>query len=326
MGTRGVKPCQRLLPYVLFPGTMKTMHQRPRYGDAVLRRFGLSDQELLGSGGESRVYALDDDRVLRVFGPGATEAKVDGLGRFYETLDVSHVDFAVPDILEAGRQDDLVYSVESRLPGRDLSAVFEDLGFEARTRALRGLARAAGEVRKLRHGFDNYGELLADSPMSRDSWSRFLIDRAMLTLRASRTRLARDVPDLDRVVARWKADVHTLIGSPAPELVHGDFFPGNVLVDDSGKLTAVIDFSPMTICGDWRLDVAGAEVFLELGDMDRPDDRQIVKHELNDRYHVPADVIDVYRRYYALYFSAAGTDDPPLYGWCVRQLTQRSQE
>lgn len=304
---------------------MKTMHQRPRYGDAILRRFGLSDRELLGTGGESRVYALDDDRVLRVFGPGATEGKVDGLRLFYETLDVSDVDFAVPDVLESGRQDDLVYSVESRLPGRDLSAALEELGFEARTRALRNLARVAGEVRRLRHGFNTYGELLADNPMSRDSWSRFLIDRALLTLRTSRTPLTREIPDLDRVVDRWKADVHTL-GSPTPELVHGDFFPGNVLVDESGKLTAVIDFSPMTVSGDWRLDVTGAEVFLELGGVDRPDDRQNVEHELNDRYDVPADVIDVYRRYYALYFSAAGGDDPPLYEWCVRQLTQRSQK
>lgn len=302
------------------------MHQRPRYGDAIIRQFGLSDQELLGSGGESRVYVLDDDRVLRVFGPGATEAKIDSLRGFYETLDVSDVDFVVPDVLESGRQDDLVYSLESRLPGRDLSAALEDLGYEARTRALRDLARVAGEVRKLRHGFNNYGELLADNPLSRESWSRFLIDRALLTLRTSRTRLTRDVPDLDRVVDRWKADVHTVVGSPAPELVHGDFFPGNVLVDDSGKLTAVIDFSPMTVSGDWRLDVAGAELFLELGDVDRPEDRQIVEHELNDRYDVPADVIDVYRRYYALYFSAAGADDPPLYEWCVRQLARPSQE
>ncbi len=301
---------------------MKTMHQRPRYGDAILRGFGLSDRELLGSGGESRVYALDDDRVLRVFGPGATEAKIDSLRLFYETLDVSDVDFAVPDVLESGRQDDLVYSLESRLPGRDLSAALGDLSFEARTRALRDLARVAGEVRRLRRGFNDYRELLADNPLSRDSWSLFLIDRALRTLHTSRTLLTRDVPDLDRVLDRWKADVHTLVGSPEPELVHGDFFPGNVLVDDSGKLTAVIDFSPMTISGDWRLDVTGAEVFLELGDVDRLDDRQIVEHELNDRYDVPADVIDVYRRYYALYFSFAGGDDPPLYEWCVRQLIQ----
>lgn len=305
---------------------MNTMHERPRYGRAILRRFGLSDQELLGSGGESRVYALDDDRVLRVFGPGATEAKIDGLLRFYETLDVTDVDFLVPDVLESGREDDLIYSIETRLPGRDLSTVFNELDHEARVRALKDLARVAGEVRKLRSCFASYGEILADNPVERDSWSEFLLDRARMSLRRSQASLARDVPDLDPVVAEWEADVRTLVGAPQPELVHGDFFPGNVMVDDSGKLTAVIDFSPMTVSGDWRLDITGAEVFLELGGVGRREDRQIVERELNDRYGVPADVTDVYRRYYALYFSAVGSEDPPVYDWCVRQLTQSGSD
>lgn len=305
---------------------MNTMHERPRYGRAVLRRFGLSDQELLGSGGESRVYALDDDRVLRVFGPGATEAKIDGLLRFYETLDVTDVDFLVPDVLESGREDDLIYSIETRLPGRDLSTVFNELDHEARVRALKDLARVAGEVRKLRSSFASYGEILADNPVERDSWSEFLLDRARMSLRRSQASLARDVPDLDPVVAEWEADVRTLVGAPQPELVHGDFFPGNVMVDNSGKLTAVIDFSPMTVSGDWRLDITGAEVFLELGGVGRREDRQIVERELNDRYGVPADVTDVYRRYYALYFSAVGSEDPPVYDWCVRQLTQSGSD
>lgn len=305
---------------------MNTLHERPRYGRAILRRFGLSDQELLGSGGESRVYALDDDRVLRVFGPGATEAKIDGLLRFYETLDVTDVDFLVPDVLESGREDDLIYSIETRLPGRDLSTVFNELDHEARVRALKDLARVAGEVRKLRSCFASYGEILADNPVERDSWSEFLLDRARMSLRRSQASLARDVPDLDPVVAEWEADVRTLVGAPQPELVHGDFFPGNVMVDDSGKLTAVIDFSPMTVSGDWRLDITGAEVFLELGGVGRREDRQIVERELNDRYGVPADVTDVYRRYYALYFSAVGSEDPPVYDWCVRQLTQSGSD
>lgn len=305
---------------------MNTLHERPRYGRAILRRFGLSDQELLGSGGESRVYALDDDRVLRVFGPGATEAKIDGLLRFYETLDVTDVDFLVPDVLESGREDDLIYSIETRLPGRDLSTVFNELDHEARVRALKDLARVAGEVRKLRSSFASYGEILADNPVERDSWSEFLLDRARMSLRRSQASLVRDVPDLDPVVAEWEADVRTLVGAPQPELVHGDFFPGNVMVDNSGKLTAVIDFSPMTVSGDWRLDITGAEVFLELGGVGRREDRQIVERELNDRYGVPADVTDVYRRYYALYFSAVGSEDPPVYDWCVRQLTQSGSD
>ncbi len=35
--------------------------------DPVLQRFSLSQDDLLGFGGESRVYALNDETVLRVY-------------------------------------------------------------------------------------------------------------------------------------------------------------------------------------------------------------------------------------------------------------------
>lgn len=58
------------------------------------------------------------------------------------------------------------------------------------------------------------------------------------------------------------------------------------------------------------MDITGAQVFLELGDVDEPGDQLIVDRELANLYGVPPEIVDVYRRYYALYFSAVGGDDP----------------
>lgn len=300
---------------------MEGMHVRPRYGSEVLRRFHLSERAVLGAGGESRVYALDEERVLRVWGAGTTEAKVKDLQRFYRSLDTSGVDFAVPDILESGQEGEFLFSIETRLPGRSLTASIGELDSKARMHALRALVRVAGEVRKLRSGFEGYGELLAEESLRRKGWSEFLIDRAHVTLKDSYESFAQEVARLDQVVAEWEGDVRSTVGSPEPELVHGDFFPGNVLVNDAGELTAVIDFSPMTVSGDWRMDVTGAQIFLALGDVDEREDQEIVDREVASLYGVSPEVIDVYRRYYALYFSAARQDDSPLYEWCVRQLS-----
>ena len=34
--------------------------------------------------------------------------------------------------------------------------------------------------------------------------------------------------------------------------------------------------------------------------------------------------MDVYRRFYGFYFADSADYDPPLYGWCLRQLSRES--
>jgi len=53
-------------------------------------------------------------------------------------------------------------------------------------------------------------------------------------------------------------------------IVHGDFFPGNVLVDDDlTQVSGVIDFGSFTLFGDYLLDVAGAFGFYQMYDPER---------------------------------------------------------
>lgn len=50
------------------------------------------------------------------------------------------------------------------------------------------------------------------------------------------------------------------------DLVHGDFFPSNLLVDDQNHISALLDFGWMTLHGDPRYDLATGWVFFDLYD------------------------------------------------------------
>ena len=105
--------------------------------------------------------------------------------------------------------------------------------------------------------------------------------------------------------------------------MHGDYFPGNVIVDKHGEVRAVIDFSPMTVAGDPRLDVICALIFLEVDDGYQQSDSDAVLRLAEERIGAELQELSaVYRTYYSLYFSGCRDSDPSLYRWCVANLSQ----
>jgi aminoglycoside phosphotransferase (APT) family kinase protein len=46
--------------------------------------------------------------------------------------------------------------------------------------------------------------------------------------------------------------------------VHGDYFPGDVIVDESAAVDGVVDFASLTVAGDPAMDIVGALVFLDI--------------------------------------------------------------
>jgi aminoglycoside phosphotransferase (APT) family kinase protein len=68
-----------------------------------------------------------------------------------------------------------------------------------------------------------------------------------------------DLVDGDAVLARWNESIATPYWPGAPQWLHGDMHPGNVLVDH-GRVVAVIDFGDMT-AGDPASDLALAWMF-----------------------------------------------------------------
>jgi serine/threonine protein kinase len=85
-------------------------------------------------------------------------------------------------------------------------------------------------------------------------------------------KLAQLIPYLSRDVPNFAARLHQLqaiLGQPyrgAYGLIHGDFFPGNLLVDGAYQIAALLDFGLFTMFGDPLFDLATSWVFFDMYD------------------------------------------------------------
>jgi putative membrane protein len=293
--------------------------------ERVLRRFGIAGVLPLGSGGESVVYPLGDDRVLRVYRSGHESAKrmIEQLRPAYRAFADVDLGFRTPMIIESGETDGRLWTVDRRIPGRSLASWLPMASADQRRTALDRYLQAAARIQLLPVPAPRFARLFGEDPRSFDTLGDLLEDQLRTAVRQVGERLERDLPAdaVDRVIQ----EVHGRRCAPA--LVHGDFYPGNVFVDDSEVgpvITGVGDFSPHTLVADPLLDIAGAIHLMGLGGYPEVSEDQAYLYEQAIRWLEPhieppgvAYWLDVYRRYYAIYYAT----DPMVYPLSLAELS-----
>lgn len=286
------------------------------------RRFGVGADQLIGAGSESEVYALDDSRVLRV--PRSASPNLDSLARRKRFLDgiAGRLPFDTPRI-EAIEPDGS--TVEKRLTGRPMTDVLASTDGAARYRALDSYFAAATAFKDIALPDAPYGNLLADEPIRADRWTAFLATSLARCVTRHRSHLNDAFGDAD-ALARQALDLLGHVAeTPEKVLAHGDFFPGNVLVDNEMNVSAVLDFSTWTLAAEPAYDLAGAVMFAEVTTECRPDDWRYLRSLLLARYggNSPASMA-FYRAYFAFtLFEPGGAASlyPKLHPWNVATLT-----
>lgn len=294
----------------------------------LLDRWGIEETRLLGEGMTSAVYALDTARALKIFFGTPDLAYLKRLQRFYRQLDDHQLPFATPQIAETGWLGGVYYAIERRLPGRELAQIFPSFAPVQRQRSLVSFLDALPAIHAIPCPQSPYGELLNEwEPVQADSWRVFLAQRVRTILQTSYATVAVDVPTIDRLLDFYLQSLDHL-SDPAPkQLVHGDYFFGNVLADTAGRLTAVIDFSPLTLVGDPVMDLAGAFYFCEIYDFVTQEDFDFLRSEIERRYgEAIFQQMDLYLLYYCFLFSGCKEEDNRIYRWCVRHLQQFSKD
>jgi len=298
-------------------------------GDAqLLARFGTGRDQLLGSGGESEVFALDHERVLRLYrgghkAPQHTAAQLRSLYDGWRGIDIG---IELPMIMDMGEHNGRLYTVDRSFSGRNYSTWLRHADMAQRRPALISFLDATERLQQLPSPVPGFARLIGDGAPGQFATLGELLTRMLWgPLQTSRARLERDVPGVSDVWNRLHAELAQR--SVAPALVHGDVCPPNAYISQGAQgpvVTGIGDFSPHTLNADPLMDVAGAVIFLELEPYaDAPADAAWLEAVAVERHG--RDIvgwIDVYRRYYGFYFSNAYEVDPSLYAWCLRQLSR----
>jgi putative membrane protein len=289
----------------------------------ILAQFGLDWQHFLGKGSESHVYALDERRILRIYPPGSNLEYLAARQRFYQQLAEQHPPYAYPQLLEQGTIDGRPYTIEVRMRGSSFAQMLPLLHGSDRIYALQSYLDLACSIGNTRMPMAGYGELIDLKRIQQPSWPAYLRARIQHNLQISQADLQQDVPDFPQLLREFESALQNMNPTPLPALVHGDYFPGNVFIDETHTVYGVGDFGYSTLVGDATMDLAGAIGFIELVEGYEPNDSQILlEHLATLPVRAEQATIAFYQLYYSLYFGHCKHNDPTTYAWCVHNLRQ----
>ena len=128
----------------------------------LLATFGTSRDRLLGAGGESEVFALDEERVLRLYRARHEAAKQTSaqLRPLYQSWAGTEIGIEVPLIIEAGELRGRTYSIDRRFSGRSFSPWLAQADQSERRQALLSYLDAVERIQQLPSPLSGFARLV----------------------------------------------------------------------------------------------------------------------------------------------------------------------
>ena len=291
----------------------------------ILQKYNLTPADWLGQGMEATVYRYSPESVLKLYSGTSNGARLQTLQAFYATLDSSATHLHLPQIHQLWQDGDLLITIEKYLPGAPMTTVLAQatpaqlpILFDAYLRALLDLQQV-----KISPEPTHY-KLFDEQGLSRrrdGDFHAFLWRWVAWQTQIMGAPLARDVANFTDKLACLRTVLAQPYSGPLG-IVHGDFFPGNLLMVADNQITAIIDFGLFTLFGDPLFDVATGWLFFDMYDELKLNLRaQLLDfilaklgQEILGRLHL-----------YALLFSIVGANaysdcTDGHYAWCVTNL------
>lgn len=285
-----------------------------RWDRAVLADFGIDESALLGRGGEARVFAIDADRVLRLPHAGVDLGALEERRRLLEAITTPRAPFAIPEVLEHRELKGRPIVIERRLPGRNAMEVLAEKGTD-RAALVRHHLAVAGQIAELPCPGDRFGELWGELKLTDSTFGGWATARVAASLAIGGVGFAHLDPGV------LTDDLLNALPDPEPDspvLVHLDAFLGNMLAEGN-RITALLDFGPMTIGGPAHLDALVAVAYLapEITPTATTTDRAVAEAWVAE--DGLAHALGAVERWIAAYWTGA-PDDHRLRQWCERIL------
>ena len=288
----------------------------------------INQENIIGSGMEASVYHVDDKRVLKVYNESGDLSKQKRLKYFYENLIYDNKRLELPQIFQVEVDQRNVLTLEKRIEGEDLQQKFSTMNLAEQDEIMDDYLEslfALGEVQLKDHFFENQLFVPVASKSGKQDWYHYLGDMLQQRDEEIREIFLRDV---DRYAEKREILLSKLSKGYQKKrgLIHGDFFPGNVMVDEQNRVSGIIDFGMLTMYGDPLFDVMIAWACFDMYDDwgIQANDRILKKIRLRLGDAV-TETLYLYLLIYSLMtanlYSATCSDGH--YEWCINHLNDK---
>jgi aminoglycoside phosphotransferase (APT) family kinase protein len=278
------------------------------------------------AGVEGAIYDLGDGTVAKVWGQ-RREAELMLMQDFYADVARAGLPFATPEILAVEDVSGTAVTFERKLPGQPLqerlNADDQQLPASAAQCIIEILSSLASvpatpSMRQL-PVLDEASPLWAGA----EGFPAALLGLLQRRVNLFGDVIRRELPDFDLRYVRLGEKLGALDALPDTAL-HGDLVPSNILVDESGRLVAVLDFGFLTTAGDARFDAAIAAAVANMYGPHAPQITRAMTVRVAADLGYPTDTLLLYQAAYALATSNAFTADgrDGHFAWCIRQLAR----
>jgi len=235
----------------------------------ILKKFSVDECSYLGEGMEARVYSYGDNKVLKVYEGTTTKHKQQTLKKFYDSIDSYDLSYALPHIYSIYQEGNIIVTIEKRIEGRNMQGVLPGLNNDRLESYMKNHFAASLELQSIKAPADLHEYLLFDRYHLNGSrlkdWNAFLTQFLIRKLPEVQDYLVKNVVNFPKKV-ELLLEILSQDYQGDYSLIHGDFYPGNLLVDETGKVTGLIDFGMMTMWGDYLFDIATSWVFFDMYD------------------------------------------------------------
>ncbi len=286
--------------------------------DIVSKHLGLNSlPKIIGQGQESVVYKLDEERILRIYFHSDFERE-QTRKQFYDTLKNFELSFQIPELYDLDKIGKVLFSIERLLPGFTIrKRNYKNLSKNQKILLVENYLKIPEELKNIVLDEQDYGDMMRsrDSNCKSDSWTGFIKKRVQQAFRESQSTLHPDIKSLSMCYEKFISEISILPVNPTKSLVHGDLFFENILVNNDLNVVAVIDFSGLSVVGDYYLDIAGVYNYLAYFDFVSRDDLAILKKYKESKYSEHENmlkIIDLYNVFMAFVFIKDTRYDDPL--------------
>lgn len=295
--------------------------------EKIFSFLNITNPTLLGEGAETLTYKYTDNKVIKIHkysssDEAQTAQYLEKMRKLYAKLNSYQFPFSFPEIYEVHSLESYFFTVERELTGTPIATIYEQLIEADRQTFLMHFFGVLDYFQTITFDSIEYGQIFDAFPEVRsDNWILFIREMVTRKLVNSRNDLQEDGLDVDKIIKLFEEDINELPPYPDKRFVHGDYFLGNILVNEKLEITAVLDVGPSSAIGDSRVDLAGAIAFLDIYSFFSPDDREFLTALAVKKYgEEVVKAINTYTIYYSLLFSDCKTSDPTTYNWSLKNL------